>query len=102
MLTVPQAWVLFNYLYFTAAYCCKLIIQTISDLIELCDVMRTATCEYCGRVGVRDAFYSKTKRFCSMACSRNYAQALKDGRPIPYQPNVFAVMSIFIHRLHVN
>ncbi|XP_077983794.1 uncharacterized protein LOC144438584 [Glandiceps talaboti] len=32
-----------------------------------------ATCELCGKVGVQHAFYSKTKRFCSMACSRSAA-----------------------------
>ncbi|XP_022258073.1 polycomb protein Sfmbt-like, partial [Limulus polyphemus] len=29
-----------------------------------------AVCERCGTVGVKHAFYSKTKRFCSLACSR--------------------------------
>ncbi|XP_070552732.1 MBT domain-containing protein 1-like [Ptychodera flava] len=32
-----------------------------------------ATCELCGKVGVQHAFYSKTKRFCSMTCSRSAA-----------------------------
>ncbi|KAG1689333.1 MBT domain-containing protein 1 [Nymphon striatum] len=29
-----------------------------------------AICEHCGSIGIRDAFYSKTKQYCSMACSR--------------------------------
>ncbi|CAM1154469.1 MBTD1 (predicted) [Pycnogonum litorale] len=29
-----------------------------------------AVCEHCGSIGIRDAFYSKTKQYCSMACSR--------------------------------
>lgn len=37
----------------------------------------TATCEMCGMVGVRDAFYSKTKRFCSVSCSRSYSSNSK-------------------------
>lgn len=28
-------------------------------------------------VGVRDAFYSKTKRFCSVSCSRSYSSNSK-------------------------
>ncbi|KAL4687837.1 hypothetical protein H8959_019965, partial [Pygathrix nigripes] len=35
------------------------------------------TCEMCGMVGVRDAFYSKTKRFCSVSCSRSYSSNSK-------------------------
>lgn len=37
----------------------------------------SATCEMCGMVGVRDAFYSKTKRFCSVSCSRSYSSNSK-------------------------
>lgn len=29
-----------------------------------------ATCERCGAVGIKHAFYSKSKRFCSLACSK--------------------------------
>ncbi|XP_041633796.1 MBT domain-containing protein 1-like [Cheilinus undulatus] len=36
-----------------------------------------ATCEMCGMVGVRDAFYSKTKRFCSVSCSRSFSSNSK-------------------------
>uniref|UniRef100_A0A3B4BV20 FCS-type domain-containing protein n=1 Tax=Pygocentrus nattereri TaxID=42514 RepID=A0A3B4BV20_PYGNA len=32
-----------------------------------------ATCEMCGMVGVRDAFYSKTKRFCSPSFSVSHS-----------------------------
>nr|XP_006815581.1 PREDICTED: MBT domain-containing protein 1-like [Saccoglossus kowalevskii] len=32
-----------------------------------------ATCEWCGKIGVQHAFYSKTKRFCSLSCSRSSA-----------------------------
>ncbi|XP_013413115.1 MBT domain-containing protein 1 [Lingula anatina] len=38
-----------------------------------------ATCERCGTVGIKHAFYSKTKRFCSLACSRSFATALREG-----------------------
>ncbi|TWW70481.1 MBT domain-containing protein 1 [Takifugu flavidus] len=36
-----------------------------------------ATCEMCGMVGVRDAFYSKTKRFCNVSCSRSFSSNSK-------------------------
>ncbi|XP_076467464.1 MBT domain-containing protein 1-like isoform X2 [Babylonia areolata] len=39
-----------------------------------------ATCEQCGSVGVRHAFYSKSKRFCSLSCSRSFATAQREGR----------------------
>eukprot|EP00106_Octopus_bimaculoides_P006140 XP_014773582.1 PREDICTED: MBT domain-containing protein 1-like isoform X1 [Octopus bimaculoides] len=41
-----------------------------------------ATCEKCGTVGVKHAFYSKSKRFCSLACSRSFATAQREGKPI--------------------
>ncbi|XP_032443803.1 MBT domain-containing protein 1-like isoform X3 [Xiphophorus hellerii] len=31
----------------------------------------------CGMIGVRDAFYSKTKRFCSVSCSRSFSSNSK-------------------------
>ena len=30
----------------------------------------SATCERCGAVGIKHAFYSKSKRFCSLNCSK--------------------------------
>ncbi|KAM6957390.1 MBT domain-containing protein 1-like [Aplochiton taeniatus] len=36
-----------------------------------------ATCEMCGMQGVREAFYSKTKRFCSVSCSRSFSSNSK-------------------------
>uniref|UniRef100_A0A8C6NYR2 Mbt domain containing 1 n=1 Tax=Nothobranchius furzeri TaxID=105023 RepID=A0A8C6NYR2_NOTFU len=44
---------------------------------SLCVSYPLATCEMCGMVGVRDAFYSKTKRFCSVSCSRSYSSNSK-------------------------
>uniref|UniRef100_A0A4W5MUB6 Mbt domain containing 1 n=1 Tax=Hucho hucho TaxID=62062 RepID=A0A4W5MUB6_9TELE len=43
----------------------------------MCCLCSPATCEMCGMVGVRDAFYSKTKRFCSVSCSRSYSSNSK-------------------------
>ncbi|XP_070197617.1 MBT domain-containing protein 1-like isoform X1 [Littorina saxatilis] len=40
-----------------------------------------ATCEQCGSVGVRHAFYSKSKRFCSLSCSRSFATSQREGKP---------------------
>jgi hypothetical protein len=31
----------------------------------------------CGIVGTREAFFSKTKRFCSVSCSRSYSSNSK-------------------------
>ncbi|XP_060603934.1 MBT domain-containing protein 1-like isoform X1 [Ruditapes philippinarum] len=42
-----------------------------------------ATCERCGAVGIKHAFYSKSKRFCSLACSR---AAANGEEYIPPQP----------------
>ncbi|XP_040262803.1 lethal(3)malignant brain tumor-like protein 2 [Bufo bufo] len=36
-----------------------------------------AICEMCGIVGTREAFFSKTKRFCSVSCSRSYSSNSK-------------------------
>ncbi|XP_029102602.1 lethal(3)malignant brain tumor-like protein 2 isoform X3 [Scleropages formosus] len=36
-----------------------------------------AVCEMCGIVGTKDTFFSKTKRFCSVSCSRSYSSNSK-------------------------
>ncbi|MEE6518311.1 hypothetical protein FKM82_029245 [Ascaphus truei] len=36
-----------------------------------------AICEMCGIVGTRSAFFSKTKRFCNVSCSRSYSSNSK-------------------------
>ncbi|XP_042201094.1 lethal(3)malignant brain tumor-like protein 2 isoform X2 [Callorhinchus milii] len=36
-----------------------------------------ATCEMCGITGARESFFSKTKRFCSVSCSRSYSSNSK-------------------------
>ncbi|KAL0983989.1 hypothetical protein UPYG_G00135580 [Umbra pygmaea] len=36
-----------------------------------------AVCEMCGFSGTRETFYSKTKRFCSVSCSRAYSSNCK-------------------------
>lgn len=41
----------------------------------LCSLL--AVCEMCGIVGTREAFFSKTKRFCSVSCSRSYSSNSK-------------------------
>lgn len=38
------------------------------------------TCEQCGVVGVKHAFYSKSKRFCSLSCSRSFATSQREGK----------------------
>ncbi|KAJ8283652.1 hypothetical protein COCON_G00025020 [Conger conger] len=36
-----------------------------------------AVCEMCGIVGTKDTFFSRTKRFCSVSCSRSYSSNSK-------------------------
>uniref|UniRef100_A0A8C9VWS8 L3MBTL histone methyl-lysine binding protein 2 n=1 Tax=Scleropages formosus TaxID=113540 RepID=A0A8C9VWS8_SCLFO len=48
------------------ALCCHL----------LC-LVPAAVCEMCGIVGTKDTFFSKTKRFCSVSCSRSYSSNSK-------------------------
>ncbi|XP_069130374.1 MBT domain-containing protein 1-like isoform X1 [Argopecten irradians] len=45
-----------------------------------------ATCERCGAVGIKHAFYSKSKRFCSLSCSRSFATAQREGKPNSKEP----------------
>ncbi|XP_064481448.1 polycomb protein Sfmbt-like isoform X2 [Ornithodoros turicata] len=42
-----------------------------------------AVCERCGTVGVKHAFYSKTKRYCSLACSRGVLRLGAGKNPLP-------------------
>lgn len=42
-----------------------------------------ATCEKCGAVGIKHAFYSKSKRFCSLSCSRSFATSQREGKQSP-------------------
>ncbi|XP_063796447.1 lethal(3)malignant brain tumor-like protein 2 isoform X2 [Pseudophryne corroboree] len=41
------------------------------------NVSKPAICEMCGIIGTRDAFFSKTKRFCNVSCSRSYSSNSK-------------------------
>ncbi|RUS85549.1 hypothetical protein EGW08_006692 [Elysia chlorotica] len=45
-----------------------------------------ATCEHCRYVGAKHAFYSKSKRFCSLSCSRSFATHQREGKPTPKAP----------------
>lgn len=37
-----------------------------------------AVCERCGAIGVKHSFYTKERRFCSMACARNEPNLLRN------------------------
>ncbi|KAG8556342.1 hypothetical protein GDO81_018037, partial [Engystomops pustulosus] len=54
-------------------------LQTLSVVAPISDANggEPAICEMCGIVGTRDAFFSKTKRFCSVSCSRSYSSNSK-------------------------
>ncbi|XP_041357919.1 MBT domain-containing protein 1-like isoform X2 [Gigantopelta aegis] len=41
-----------------------------------------AKCEKCGTFGIKHAFYSKSKRFCSLSCSRSFATSQREGSEI--------------------
>jgi hypothetical protein len=45
-----------------------------------------AVCEKCGAIGVKHAFYTKERRFCSLACAREYSELERTGQTIrkPY------------------
>ncbi|XP_056647986.1 polycomb protein Sfmbt isoform X1 [Diorhabda sublineata] len=42
-----------------------------------------AVCEKCGAIGVKHAFYTRERRFCSMACARGYSGLIPE--PLPQQ-----------------
>lgn len=44
-----------------------------------------AVCEKCGAIGVKHAFYTRERRFCSMACARGYSGLM--GGPMPQMPD---------------
>ena len=33
----------------------------------------TAKCEFCHYIGIRESFFSKSKRFCKMECAKRYS-----------------------------
>lgn len=43
----------------------------------------SAVCEKCGAIGVKHAFYTRERRFCSMACARGYSGLIPE--PLPQQ-----------------
>lgn len=40
-----------------------------------------AVCEKCGAIGVKHAFYTRERRFCSMACARGYNGLISEPLP---------------------
>ncbi|KAJ9578412.1 hypothetical protein L9F63_005370, partial [Diploptera punctata] len=42
-----------------------------------------AVCEKCGAIGVKHAFYTKERRFCSLTCAREYSGLEKTGNAVP-------------------
>lgn len=68
---------IYPYLTTTIFMVCFLSRINMLNCVIDCFFSHAATCEMCGMVGVRDAFYSKTKRFCSVSCSRSYSSNSK-------------------------
>lgn len=54
----------------------------------------SAVCEKCGAIGVKHAFYTRERRFCSMACARGYSGLTVETPPgvgiVPNAPPPFA------------
>ncbi|CAH1187686.1 unnamed protein product [Phyllotreta striolata] len=44
-----------------------------------------AVCEKCGAIGVKHAFYTRERRFCSMACARGYSGLIPEPLPRQHQ-----------------
>jgi hypothetical protein len=44
-----------------------------------------AVCEKCGAIGVKHAFYTRERRFCSMACARGYSGLIPEPLPLSQQ-----------------
>ncbi|ESO95251.1 hypothetical protein LOTGIDRAFT_144720 [Lottia gigantea] len=61
-----------------------------------------ATCEKCGTVGIKHAFYSKSKRFCSLSCSRSFATAQREGKPLPTKPLIVKKVNYSYFSKHLN
>lgn len=54
-----------------------------------------AVCEKCGAIGVKHAFYTKERRFCSLACARGYSGFVPESMqslppPQPHLKNPYA------------
>jgi hypothetical protein len=47
-----------------------------------CVMYFAAVCEKCGAIGVKHAFYTKERRFCSLACAREYSELERTGQTI--------------------
>ena len=45
--------------------------------LGFCPFFLTALCELCGFIGEREAFYSKSKRFCRMECAKKFSACQK-------------------------
>ncbi|XP_041033736.1 lethal(3)malignant brain tumor-like protein 2 isoform X2 [Carcharodon carcharias] len=53
------------------------ILEAMNDDESIDGKLGMATCEMCGIAGARETFFSKTKRFCSVSCSRSYSSNSK-------------------------
>ena len=61
----------------------KILYTTYSKFSFQFSLLFAATCEKCGTVGIKHAFYSKSKRFCSLSCSRSFATSQREGKQSP-------------------
>lgn len=55
-------------------------------LINFIHVLFTAVCEKCGAIGVKHAFYTRERRFCSMACARGYSGLIPEPLTLSQSP----------------
>ena len=47
-----------------------------------------AVCEKCGAIGVKDTYYTKERRFCSLQCAKSFNESPNDNRVMDKRPPV--------------
>ncbi|GJQ65632.1 Sfmbt [Trypoxylus dichotomus] len=57
-----------------------------------------AVCEKCGAIGVKHAFYTRERRFCSMACARGYSGLIPEPLPQTTQTTPDSKLTYTDHR----
>lgn len=64
-----------------------LILRGVNPLQTMMLFSFLAVCQNCGAIGVKHAFYTKERRFCSLACSRGEnATPVKENNEIKQEP----------------
>lgn len=59
----------------------KLIFLNSINFFYCLHIFILAVCQKCGAIGVKHAFYTRQRRFCSMACARGYSGLIPEPLP---------------------